>query len=541
MLGVIATEAKEHVIREFFELFKTPWEFYEKGRRYDVIVCTGSSPKVADVEAKVVIVYGSSETERDRANHIKIDSQCKGADLSYRGRRLPIYGNTATFRQTPTFLTEAASRGAAAYLNRSGDRVFVRVGYDLFKEIETLFRFGQPVENAGVPTLDLHISVLRDLVVCSGVPLVEIPPVPSGYSFIACLTHDLDHASIRRHLFDPTIFGFFYRATLGTAFNAVRGRITAGNLLINWAAATKLPFMYLGVARDIWSDFDRYLQLEQGRPSTFFVIPFQNCPGRSATGQAPRKRGTKYDVSHIAEKISRLASAGCEIGLHGIDAWADIAKGQAEARRIQDFTATETSGVRMHWLYSDEKSPAVLEQAGFIYDSTDGYNDTVGYRTGTAQVFKPLNARGLLELPMHIMDTALFYPDYLNLSPEEAWKRIGPMLDHAVDVGGVTTVNWHDRSIAPERLWGKFYERLLDDLTRRGAWFSTASQAVAWFRKRRSATFDEVNGGTGAMRVRVSADTGGNSPALRARLHRSLQDGYIDTAFDRKTEICFQN
>jgi len=535
MLGVIATEAEEHVVREFFELFKTPWEFYKDNRHYDVIVCSGTSPKLPSAAARLLIVYAGGETDCDDERNIRIESQCRTADLSYRGRRLPIYGNAVTFRQTPTFLTEGAGCKAAAYLHRSGGTVFARVGYDLFHEIETLLRSGQPFHNAAVPTLDLHISLLRDLVVCSGLPLLEIPPVPWGHSFIACLTHDLDHASIRRHFFDSTILGFFYRATLGTAINAARGRTTAGNVLRNWAAAARLPFMYLGVARDIWSDFDRYLQLEQGRPSTFFVIPFQNRPGRSAEGQAPRNRGTKYDVSHIAEKVAQLAAAGSEIGLHGIDAWADSAKGHEEKCRIRDFTAKETLGVRMHWLYSDEKSPAVLEQAGFIYDSTDGYNNTVGYRTGTAQVFKPLSARGLLELPMHIMDTALFYPDYLDLSAQEAWECVAPMLDHAADAGGVTTVNWHDRSIAPERLWGKFYIRLLDELTRRGAWFSTASQAVAWFRKRRSATFHEINGG--AMRVIVSDNTGGNLPALRARIHRSQGGGYFDTAFEYKTEI----
>jgi hypothetical protein len=231
-----------------------------------------------------------------------------------------------------------------------------------------------------------------------------------------------------------------------------------------------------------------------------------------------------------------LAAAGSEIGLHGIDAWTDTAKAYEEKCRIQDFTAKETLGVRMHWLYSDEQSAGVLEQAGFMYDSSAGFNNTVGYRSGTAQVFKPFSAKGLLELPMHIMDTALFYPDYLDLSPQEAWDRIAPMLDHAAAGGGVTTINWHDRSIAPERLWGKFYIRLLDELTRRGAWFATASQAVAWFRKRRSATFHEIDRGSGAMRVIVSDETGGNSPALCARLHRSQKDGYIDTAFDHKTD-----
>ena len=31
MIGVIADPAEHNVVREFFELFKTPWEFYRAG------------------------------------------------------------------------------------------------------------------------------------------------------------------------------------------------------------------------------------------------------------------------------------------------------------------------------------------------------------------------------------------------------------------------------------------------------------------------------------------------------------------------------
>jgi hypothetical protein len=36
MIGVIADPAEHGVVREFFELFKTPWEFYRRDRQYDV-------------------------------------------------------------------------------------------------------------------------------------------------------------------------------------------------------------------------------------------------------------------------------------------------------------------------------------------------------------------------------------------------------------------------------------------------------------------------------------------------------------------------
>jgi hypothetical protein len=184
----------------------------------------------------------------------------------------------------------------------------------------------------------------------------------------------------------------------------------------------------------------------------------------------------------------------------------------------------------MHWLYFGEQSQGILDKAGAAYDSTVGFNETVGYRAGTAQVYKPLDAVRLLELPLHIMDTALFYPGHMHLKPQEARKRVGAIIDNAVHFGGAVTVNWHDRSISPERLWGDFYLQLLDELKERGAWITTAAEAVAWFRKRRSATFE--NGGleTNASHGKGAVDSDAGLPALRLRVHtpgNSHQDSVV--------------
>ena len=37
----------------------------------------------------------------------------------------------------------------------------------------------------------------------------------------------------------------------------------------------------------------------------------------------------------------------------------------------------------MHWLLHDANTPSVLDEAGYAYDSTVGYNETIGYRAGT--------------------------------------------------------------------------------------------------------------------------------------------------------------
>jgi hypothetical protein len=141
----------------------------------------------------------------------------------------------------------------------------------------------------------------------------------------------------------------------------------------------------------------------------------------------------------------------------------------------------------MHWLCFDPASPRLLEEAGFQYDSTFGYNDAVGYRAGTAQAFRPPGVTNLLELPLHIQDTALLS----NSRKTDAWRVCDAILRNASKHGGVLTLLWHTRSLAPERQWGGFYQRLLERLKGR-VWYGSAGEVVEWFRKRRAFSFTDL-------------------------------------------------
>jgi hypothetical protein len=541
MIGVIADPSEHDVVREFFELFKTPWEFYRENRRYEVLLCAGGGECTGT--AKLILYYASREGHFDGERRIHSGRE-EGHTyiLSFQGNRIPIYGDTIAFQEKGRrLLTDESSRQCVGYLSRSGERLLVWIGYDLFGEVRALLGVGQPLANASMPTLELHVAFLRDLITGCGVPLVEIPPVPDGYRFIACLTHDVDHPSIRQHKWDHTMFGFLYRALLGSLRNLVRGRIPVRDLVANWVAALKLPLVRLGLAKDFWREFDDlYLELEEGRRSTFFVIPFKNHSGRSSDGPAPMFRAARYGARDIADTIQKLLAGGSEVGLHGIDAWLDSALGFEELKEIRRLTGASEIGVRMHWLYYDQQSAVALERAGAAYDSTVGYNETVGYRAGTMQAYKPLEAKRLLELPMHVMDTALFYPVHLGLSPSQARTLLGRMLDNAVQFGGCLTVNWHDRSIAPERLWHAPYRDLVEQLKHRGAWFATAGEAISWFRKRRSVVFETDCPQPDAVDARLSAEYSDHLPGFRLRIHKareSLVNGapaedYVDMAFD---------
>jgi hypothetical protein len=260
--------------------------------------------------------------------------------------------------------------------------------------------------------------------------------------------------------------------------------------------------------------------VELDHPATYFLIPFKGLPGEKVAAPQASRRAAGYDINELAHWTTALLKEGCELGVHGIDAWHSVEKGREESARISAVSGEPGPGIRMHWLLRDEGTFRVLEDAGYAYDSTVGYNETVGYGSGTAQVFRPLGARSLLELPLQIQDGALFFPNRLDLPEPDAWDRCGRLIDHVRAFGGVLTVLWHDRSHGPERFWGDFYVRLVQALRSFDGWFGTAGQVVGWFRKRREVRFERLDGADGTARTRLRFRGEEIRPPLTVRVHR---------------------
>jgi peptidoglycan/xylan/chitin deacetylase (PgdA/CDA1 family) len=495
MIGVAAKLSDHKVICEFFEFFKTEWEFERPGVGYDVII-RSSSDSAAESNSRLVIILGTDVDDSTEWGTCKTISHGDRI-LLFNRDRLPIYGKCLAFPSSPqTQLVDELTREPALILfKQSPDQTVLWIGYDLWDEIRYLLVNGQPESFAGIPAVELHVELLRRILHEYKVPFAEVTPVPAGHKFIACLTHDVDHASIRAHKFDRTVAGFVYRATVQSFFHFCSGRKSLLELLSNWAAVISLPLVQLGLLPDIWSRLESYADLEEGIPSTFFVIPKAGEPGRLRSGNtAPKLRAVRYTLAKVSDELCRLIHTGHEIALHGLNAWLSPEDATHECVVLQNAVDRSGSapirGVRMHWLYYDQSSSSVLDQAGFHYDSTVGYNRTIGYRSGTCQVYKPLETQRLKELPLHVMDTALLFPAYMNCRPDEARVKVKALISNAVRFGGVLTINWHDRSIAPERLWHRLYADIIAELKNSGAWFATASKAVAWFEKRRAFAFD---------------------------------------------------
>lgn len=518
MIGVIARDEQRATVEEFFELFKTPWEPYRERGAYDVLLTT--DPAATVPPAKMILAFCPERMLLDDRHGIRIHSTEEGGEIEWGDSALPVYGKLAMFTTTgERFLSRREGEPIAVAIDLPESRI-LRLGYDLFGEVDHLLRKGQPVKHAGIPTLEIHISMLRQWILGAGVSLVEIPPLPYGYDFITCLTHDIDFMGIRDHVLDHTMFGFIYRSLVPKYLKGLDRKEAVARYLKNLRALLSLPLVQAGFLPDFWFPLDRYRALEKERKSTFFFIPFKDQPGDPPNGKPAKYRAARYDVVDHTDPIRRLKEDGREIGLHGIDAWRDPRKGKEEIDVIRRITGEEKIGARMHWLYFSDETPGNLEEAGASYDSTLGYNGTVGYRSGTTQVFRLPRSRNLYELPLHAQDTAMFYPDRMGISESEAVDFCGTLIGNFRSHGGAFTINWHDRSLAPERNWDTAYLALLELLDREKTWFATAGEAVSWFETRRSCRFEEAGSIDGVPNVTLEGVATGDSHPLTLRIHQ---------------------
>jgi hypothetical protein len=519
MIGVIAPQAQRAPVEEFFQLFKTPWEFYERGQPYEVVLAADELPP--SVNASLVIVYGAEVRNCDREAQLNPEGCEPNAILKFGTEAVPLYRGCGTFGPSHGRAICKSSNGATVGVEISiSDQKLARIGYNLFEEINYLLTTGQPLEHALTPTLDLHIALLRQVIVEAGIPLVEVSAVPAGYDFSVCLTHDIDFVGIRRHKFDHTMWGFLYRSTFGLLRDFFRGRSSLSHVSRCLRAVASLPLVFVGLAKDFWMLFDWYLEVERGLSATYFFIPFKHRRGEKVCVPNAAHRASAYDIGDVPQLIGKLQAAGSEIGVHGIDAWHDVSRGVEEHTRVKAVCGSAELGIRMHWLLRDQSTLRVLDEAGYAYDSTCGYNETPGYLCGTSQVFRPLGVRRLLELPLHIQDGALFYPKRLGLSEGEAWSISEKFITRARELGGVLTLLWHDRSPGPERFWGEFYAKLVAHLKTLNVWFAHAGAVVSWFRNRRDVEFERVETESDGTQVRLRSLGQKISPPLKIKVHR---------------------
>ena len=245
---------------------------------------------------------------------------------------------------------------------------------------------------------------------------------------------------------------------------------------------------------------------------------------RSARG---RRRGVRRPLAapsrtgppRSGRSCARWPSAGHEIALHGIDAWRNTERRASPSWRLSRGLRGPASAVcGCTGCTSTAARSQRWTQPGSTTTRPGATTRRSGFRAGTSQVFAPLGAAHLLELPLQIQDTSLLYPGRMHCRESEAValgkqhpRRRAPAPGASRRSPGMSEASRRSGcGTGP-------YRELLAVLRARGASVRPAREIVAWFR---APARHRSRGRRPDLRVRVAdLPTATGADALRVRIH----------------------
>jgi hypothetical protein len=216
---------------------------------------------------------------------------------------------------------------------------------------------------------------------------------------------------------------------------------------------------------DPLNTFDLLMDLseERGLVSAFYFI--------AGPTQAPLDGDYSLGASWIRSLLGRIHARGHEIGLHtSYGTFRDPERTRAEAERLrricrEEGIEQEAWGGRQHYLrWENPGTWQNWEDAGLDYDSTVGFADSPGFRSGTCFEHPVFNletrrALRLRERPLIVMEQSAL--SYLGLGEEEALDLVGDLRVVCKRFGGDFVFLWHNSQVVGRRA-SRMYEQALD-------------------------------------------------------------------------------
>lgn len=244
-----------------------------------------------------------------------------------------------------------------------------------------------------------------------------------------------------------------------------------------------LPILFDGIKFAIGSSkywfFDRWIELDKrfDMKSVFYVYARPKTKDKRSILQW--LLDPSYDISietELREKCKDLVSKGYSVGLHGsFKSAEDKDLLSMEKEVLESAIRCEVTKCRQHWLnYREDITPYSHDAIGIKEDSSLGFNDVSGFRSGIASAYNPYDHRsnrpfGFTELPMVVMDS------HMHRDPEEAgpdglrWFLEAVRLAKNFHV----SVDWHHRGMCREYGWDRSFKELVE------LYFSGRNESVA--------------------------------------------------------------
>jgi len=283
---------------------------------------------------------------------------------------------------------------------------------------------------------------------------------PNNAKFAVCLTHDVDE------IYPPAS-----HAMISSVY-CIRG-------LKLKTLKDQFLWKYKGKDFSPYRNFNEIIDLEEkyNAKSSFYFL-----------ASAKDIKRFRYNIEDAANELQSIIERGCEVGLHGsYFAYDDYGKIVEEKDRLERVLGKKVIGYRNHYLkFKVPNTWRLLENAGFKYDTTFGYNDMVGFRNGMCHPIVPfdLNAdeiMNILEIPLIIEDGTLI--SYIR-DLSDAWNLTKKMIDTVERYRGIITLSWHSNNFnCPFRdSIIKLYNKILKYSYNKKAWLTRGEEIYGWWK-----------------------------------------------------------
>jgi len=149
-------------------------------------------------------------------------------------------------------------------------------------------------------------------------------------------------------------------------------------------------------------------------------------------------------------------------------------------------------GVRQHYLrLRFPKCWQYFENLGLLYDSSCGYNHSVGFRAGTTRPFQTFNfelleVNKLFEIPFSVMD----YP-WIKIgdSEQKNWEIFQHVYEKVKKYKGLLNILWHPSNLV-EPVYRPYWDRMITWLNDIEFYNGTLMEILSWVKNTQALKLD---------------------------------------------------
>ena len=238
----------------------------------------------------------------------------------------------------------------------------------------------------------------------------------------AIISHDVDHITVWEHNKDLILAKFFVRSSM----QLISRDITP----VEWLNRIKTFYS------NKWNNITEIMQFNKKHnvKATFFFGVNNGI-------------GLSYSTDSARKWIKKVAENGFEIGVHGIS-FQDFNSIKKEFDFFQSISGLDSFGIRMHCLRKTAETLDFLDQAGYVYDTSEYV------------IHGPRKLAKMFEIPLHIMDGTFLYKGMMKpVKLESAIEETRAVINRAIEMElPYLTILFHDRYFCDcYKKWTQWY------------------------------------------------------------------------------------